>query len=59
MTADDLAQLNGVLAAAAARRADAGDPRDKSDIATDLLRQAAAPPIGALIERLALQSGSK
>lgn len=52
MTADELARLNGVLAAATARRAEAGDDRDKSVIATELLRQAWAPPIGGLIDWL-------
>lgn len=57
MTAADLAQLNGVLAVAAARRADAGDARDKSDIATELLSWAAAPPIDIVIARIAILAG--
>lgn len=53
MTAAQLAELNGLVALAADRRKEAGDPRDKQAIVDDILRQAAAPAVELVLDRVA------
>jgi hypothetical protein len=52
MTAADLADLNGLLATVATRRAKRGDKRDKSVIADELLAAAGMPDLRLVIEWL-------
>lgn len=58
MTAADLADLNGLLALAAAVRAKAGDRRDKSIITDEILEDAGAPDIKAFLGRLVRLCGA-
>jgi hypothetical protein len=52
MTAHQIATLNGLLAAAAAERARAGDPRGKSEIVADLLWEVQMPDLRLVLQRL-------
>lgn len=45
MTADELSDLNGLVALEAADRARAGDSRDQREIADDILREIDAPSV--------------